>query len=597
MQDSSFSFDALDNLTYRSWWDGAATRSETFGYDTLNRLTTVTGTNGPVAKTYAYYPNGNIQSKTGVGTYTYPTNGIRPHAVTSTLLGATTTSYGYDANGNMLTGNGRTITYTAFNKPMTIAGASGTTTLTYDANYNRLLKVAPGGTTTYLGKLYEKIVSGTTTTQKHYLYAGSNLVGAHSSLSNNTSNTRYFHTDHLGSIEAITNETGGVVQRLSYDAHGKRRNVNGTDATGITAQTTRGFTRHEHDDEVGLVNMNAREYDPVLGRFITPDTIIPGAMNSQSYNRYSYVNNNPLSYTDPTGHGLRKWFKKTVKKYGRSIVAVGAAFFGAPMLAHGLMGGGIVAHGIAAGAIMGQVMGGNTESTLRGGFFGGVTGGVTGYYAPSALGNNLGGSNGIALGSAKFAGHHIINAEIRNEVGQYAARQGYSLTEFNLGLFGFSVLGNVTVGSRFQAPTDKGNYFTTSAFGVSGFFTRGGGSIAGNIAGLPFDVADTVLALQGIPTASAIDAFRGASAYGLPLTGHSLGALDVANLGGLGLLSHTGQSYAAGVPFGKVVVGAQPVIGVLDPITGYGASGILNPDAWFYWGSHPCTSPGTCSSH
>jgi hypothetical protein len=73
--------------------------------------------------------------------------------------------------------------------------------------------------------------------------------------------------------------------------------------------------------------------------------------------------------------------------------------------------------------------------------------------------------------------------------------------------------------------------------------------------------------------------------------------LDVANLGGLGLLSNTAQSYALAVPFGKVVVGAQPVIGVTDPITVFGASGVLNPDAWFYWGGHPCAVPGACPSH
>ncbi|MDO8705512.1 MAG: RHS repeat-associated core domain-containing protein [Sulfuricaulis sp.] len=310
VQNSSFTFDALDNLTTRNWWDGTAIRAETFGYDNLNRLTTVTG---PANKTYGYALNGNITSKTSVGNYNYPTNGIRPHAVTSTVLGTTTTSYAYDANGNMTTRAGRTITYSSFNKPISIGGASGTTALAYDAHYNRVYKSAPGVTTTYVGKLYEKTVSGTTTTQKNYLYAGSNLVGAYSII-NGTPNTRYFHTDHLGSVEVITNETGGVVQRLSYDAFGKRRNVNGTDATSITAQTTRGFTRHEQDDEVGLVNMNAREYDYVLGRFITADTIIPGAKNSQSYNRYSYVNNNPLTAFDPTGHwSLKKYVKAGVK--------------------------------------------------------------------------------------------------------------------------------------------------------------------------------------------------------------------------------------------------------------------------------------------
>jgi len=542
VQNSSFAFDALDNLTARGWWDGTALRAETFGYDTLNRLTTVTG---PAAKTYAYFPNGNIQSKTDVGTYSYPANGIRPHAVTS-VAGTVNTGFTYDANGNLLnstpaastnalpsgvptpplvaaqgtelrytftvpagmnfasfqlTGNdlddadlyvklgspptttsfdcysgyqdsnetcrlpgtagtyhilahaytalrdvqvlataaagtssggtltnalptgdlsaaagtelrytftvptganflsfqltggtgdadlyvklgspptltsydcaaefgeanevceltpaagtyhvlvnayttiagvrllavystpgagnntARTLTYTAFNKPQTIA-QGGTTTLTYDAHFNRLIKVASSDTTTYLGKLYEKLISGSTTTQKHYIYAGNNLIGAYTSVSNNTANTRYFHTDHLGSVEVITDESGGVVERLSYDAFGKRRNPNGTDATGIGAQTTRGFTAHEHDDEVTLINMNAREYDYVLGRFITSDTIIPGALNSQAYNRYSYVNNNPLSRTDPSGHGCCSLRSIASAVFGGSLGAANVA--------------------------------------------------------------------------------------------------------------------------------------------------------------------------------------------------------------------------------------------------------------------------------
>jgi RHS repeat-associated protein len=299
IQNSTYGFDVLDNLTARSWSNGTTIFSESFGYDTLNRLTSVAG---PAAKAYWYDAAGNITLKSGVGSYTYPTNGVHPHAVSSTLFGTTTTNYTYDANGNMTTRAGNTITYTAFNKPKTIAGASGTTTLTYDANFNRISKVSASGTTSYVGKLYEKQVIGTFVTQSNYIYAGNNLVGVYITSSDGLTNTRYFHTDYLGSVEVITGASGSVLQRLSYDAFGKRRNVNGTDATIITSLTTRGYTRHEQDDEVGLVNMNAREYDPLLGRFITADTVIPGMTNSQAFNRYSYVNNSPLSFTDPSGN-------------------------------------------------------------------------------------------------------------------------------------------------------------------------------------------------------------------------------------------------------------------------------------------------------
>lgn len=363
---TAYNWDALDNLTWRMWYTGSTYVAENFGYDNLNRLTSVSG---PSPKTYAYYPNGNIQSKSDVGTYTYPTNGTRPHAVLS-VAGALNTGYTYDGNGNMLSGNGRTISYTSFNKPKTIAKGGITTTLTYDAGFNRLIKSNSSGTTIYIGKLYERLTGGSTVTQKHYIYAGPNLVGAYTKVGTST-NTRYFHTDHLGSVDAITNETGGVVQRLSYDAWGKRRNADGTDATSITAQTTRGFTRHEHDDEVGLINMNAREYDPVLGRFISPDTIVPGTLNSQSYNRYSYVNNNPLSYTDPTGHGwnpfksVSRAFKKVTRWVGRVAdqfkeQVARSTIYALQKVSGVNYVGGLLSTGLLAGTQFGYAYGGST---------------------------------------------------------------------------------------------------------------------------------------------------------------------------------------------------------------------------------------------
>ena len=110
-------------------------------------------------------------------------------------------------------------------------GPSGTTTLAYDANFHRVTKTAPVGTTVYIGKLFEKYTTSTYERYHQYLYAGNNLIGLRQSYSNGASGTRYFHTDHLGSVEVITNDQGAVAQRLSYDAFGKRRNVNGTDTT------------------------------------------------------------------------------------------------------------------------------------------------------------------------------------------------------------------------------------------------------------------------------------------------------------------------------------------------------------------------------
>lgn len=342
IQNSSFSFDAVDNLISRSWLDGATIRSETFGYDNLNRLTQVTG---PANKTYAYYPNGNIQTKSGIGSYVYPANGIQPHAVSS-ISGTVNTSFIYDANGNMSSGAGHTYTWTSFNKPKTITtnGATSTTaTYTYGPSGERVTQATPARSIVYIGKFHEHETEGSSVKDKSYIYAGGQLVAMYRKAADGSSYMRYFHTDHLGSVELVTNESRVIDQARSFDAFGKNRNVNGTDTTAASDlwYAKRGYTGHEHDDEIGLINMNAREYDPILGRFVTADSIVPSAVDSQGFNRYAYVRNNPLSYTDPSGHSLEKikevhraYVKFQVTNAALGAYVAGGYYVGGPMGAY-----------------------------------------------------------------------------------------------------------------------------------------------------------------------------------------------------------------------------------------------------------------------
>ena len=155
--------------------------------------------------------------------------------------------------------------------------------------------------------------------------AGGEMVGLHKVTGSYNTSTQvetktaefdqYLHTDHLGSIAAITDAAKAVLERFSYDAWGTRRNVTGwADATiPPPNNTVRGYTGHEQLDTVNLVHMNGRVYDPKLGRFTSPDPIVQFADNPQSYNRYCYVLNNPLSYTDPSGFGLFGFLKKIFK--------------------------------------------------------------------------------------------------------------------------------------------------------------------------------------------------------------------------------------------------------------------------------------------
>jgi RHS repeat-associated protein len=152
--------------------------------------------------------------------------------------------------------------------------------------------------------------------------AGNAMVGVRFlTLSTESVVVRYFHTDHLGSISVITDQTGAVSERLSYDAWGKRRYPNGADdpADAITSQTTRGFTNQEELSIGGLVHLNGRVYDTLLGRMMSADPTVPDPLNPQAWNRYSYVGNDPLTFTDPTGFSWLSSFFSSIGNFFKSI--------------------------------------------------------------------------------------------------------------------------------------------------------------------------------------------------------------------------------------------------------------------------------------
>jgi RHS repeat-associated protein len=164
----------------------------------------------------------------------------------------------------------------------------------------------------------------------------------------------YVHKDYasatlstgLGSISAITDATGNLLESLSYDAWGRRRNpTNWTDYNVTSTLFDRGFTGHEHLPHFGLINMNGRVYDPFLARFLSPDPFVQAPGYTQNYNRYSYAWNNPLKYTDPDG----EWVHLVVGAVIGGIVnwAVNGAQFNAKGL--GYFGVGALAGGLSAG--------------------------------------------------------------------------------------------------------------------------------------------------------------------------------------------------------------------------------------------------------
>jgi RHS repeat-associated protein len=181
------------------------------------------------------------------------------------------------------------LTYTPENKVETVTNqATGeVTTFTYDGDGNRVKKVDPSGTTTYVGGYYE--VQGSTVTK--YYYAGTQRVAMRQGGA-----VTYLHGDHLGSTSLVTNDAGGFVARVLYYPYGEERYEEGT------LPTDYGFTGQRRDSYTQLIQMGDRWYDAQLGRWISADTIVPDPVNPQSFNRYSYVYDNPLKYVDPTGH-------------------------------------------------------------------------------------------------------------------------------------------------------------------------------------------------------------------------------------------------------------------------------------------------------
>ncbi len=325
----SYAFDTIGNLTSRQ--DTLLGYTEAFCYDALNRLTDSamtsggsTCTTGSNHKSVTYNDIGNILTKTGAGTYTY----AAPHKhavvhVTGTASGAANPYYRYDLNGNLAcvstsssatytscTSPVRTVSYTAFNMAATITQGASSYAFSYDSEHQRIKQVAPGLTTLYLnaqGAMSEKLVGGSSTTWRDYIQADGKMVAQRDKVvSTGVVTWSYFVTDHLGSVAVITNAAGAIAEQLGYDAWGKRRNAAGTDAAcgTISSAASRGFTGHEMIDGLCLINMNARIYDPDLGRFMAADTMVADTLNLQDWNAYTYVNNNPLSFTDPTGHAM-----------------------------------------------------------------------------------------------------------------------------------------------------------------------------------------------------------------------------------------------------------------------------------------------------
>jgi RHS repeat-associated protein len=438
-------WDSLSHLMQRDDQNGAGSAqavSDVYTYDGIGRLQGYAVSSAAIPNlsrtvSLQYNAAGMILYKSDVGIYSYGAQGAgraHPHALQS-VAGAYTASYIYDNNGNVTTASGgkySSVAYTSFNLPDSQNGVQGAAggplyKWTYDESHQRIKETRLVGTTTrttwYLhpdnqgGLSFECDSSvdancaSASTSNRHYLNAGGMTIGV--LVSDGALPTlgatqtappvlstlvlvkvEYWHKDHLGSLISTTNQLGVVTQRYAYDPFGKRRQANGNYdpfgtlvidwVTDTPSGTDRGYTGHEHLDDIGLINMNGRIFDPMLGMFLQSDPFIQDPTNLQNFNRYGYCYNNPLTCTDPSGQffGIDDLLFAAIvatvfadatgiidHRTARSLYSIEAAFLLGPE-------GGVFTgnYGMTQAAIAGFTTGAISTGTFKGGIQGAFSG-------------------------------------------------------------------------------------------------------------------------------------------------------------------------------------------------------------------------------
>ncbi len=285
---NQYSWDANANLTY---WDDKQSNSFDlrFTYDGLDRLDNIRKANNSLIGDMNYDTMGNItkfDSIAGTINYQYDSN-------SKSLLSTTgykNYSFSYDARGNIEDNGYHTFDYNLANQ-MQYADNNH---YTYDGNDKRVKTVDDSGTRysfySTMGTLLLERINGV---NREYYYLGNQLIAQQGSGSK-----KYIHHDILGNSAAISNSNGDIISRHRYAPYGK--------SWGHSQENEIGYTGHKFDESIGLSYMQARYYDPVIGRFYSNDPVdalghLSTPNGIHGFNRYAYANNNPYKYVDPNG--------------------------------------------------------------------------------------------------------------------------------------------------------------------------------------------------------------------------------------------------------------------------------------------------------
>jgi len=325
VQNLGLQLDLVGNVTAID--DVVGFASASYGYDDLYRIVEATGDRyGGETATFEYDRLGNLTRKAftdpsspldiGALTYAHPTI---PSAVTA----ANGQAFTYDAMGNLTADGSFTFTYTpsgTLHQALDLAGVEQVE-LAYDHTGRRIGKLSASGNTVHYFAGAELRSDGTTSSwHKHLLLGGRPIARFEDTftLADVADHVFYIATDHLGSPTLVMDTGGAVIERYDYHPHGEDSlySLEAADAaSGTTDYTdayfapgdpasklTRRFQGREIDSELGMYDFGARIYRADLGRFMTADSIVPEALDSQSWNRHAFVRNNPLGFIDPSGH-------------------------------------------------------------------------------------------------------------------------------------------------------------------------------------------------------------------------------------------------------------------------------------------------------
>ena len=525
-QSFSYTFDAATgNLSSRS--DSENGTYESFYYDALNRLSSTTISVGSriIDHAFSYQDNGNLTYITTVGTVSYddpecpykPTSKTNPAYITTPIPR-------------------QTIAYNSYDRPVSISQDGITAALTYNGAEDRVKMSVVDSTGTvpatlltryYLGRRYEIDSTSTTTTERFYLGGdaySAPMVLVRTGGSNGSWTAYNIGRDYLGSITHILTADGTPVAEYSYNPWGRQRNpasmiiYSNTGTADPELMLGRGYTGHEFLPWFSLYNMNARLYDPLVGRFLSPDPHVQAPDFTQNFNRYSYCLNNPLKYSDEDGEWVHIVIGAVLGGVGNLIAnwdnCDGFWQYAASFGIGALTGAAVAATGGAVAAAGSTLLG--TLGLMGVGAASGAINGASGDIIRQT-GKNFKGINNVDMGS----------------VGRYAAIGGAS------GLIGsafgaaFSAV-NMTVnlnGTICNSPII--NSFVLGSV-ASGAGHIAGGTVAGLLDGESFDSAFHQ-SLEGLASSMIIGgAFSATStaAYDLakginPLNGDQLNGFEI----------------------------------------------------------------------